>query len=406
MNFSSTRRILHVDMDAFFAAVEQQCNPRLQGKPVAVIGSNRRTVITTASYEARRFGIKTGMTLSEAKKLCPQLIMVTGNNKKYTDISTQLISIYKNYTPLVEVFSVDEAFLDITGSLKLFGGEEKIALLLKEEIREKLGLTCSIGIAPNKLLAKLASDQQKPDGLMILKPEEVPSLLAKLPVKELCGIGPSLEKSLAAMGIKTCGELGSTDPVLLKKKFGVMGEKLYLMGMGIDDSPVVPLEEEKEIKSVGHSMTLEEDTWDKNLLSLHILKLSEMVGRRLRSYGYQGRTVTLTLRYADFTTFSRQETLSAYIFHTPDIYKVALQILSSIPLAQKVRLLGVSISNLNKKFLQLCLFERERKKALVTPVMDKINEKYGEFTLTWGTLLRCSRYSPIISPAWQPERRN
>jgi DNA polymerase-4 len=394
---------MHVDMNAFFAAVEQQCNPRLQGKPVAVIGSNKRTIITTASYEARAFGVKTGMTVPEAKKRCPDLILVAGDNKKYTDTCAQLISIYKNYTPVVEVFSVDEAFLEITGSTRLFGGEEKMARSLKGEIREKLGLTCSIGIAPNKLLAKLASDQQKPDGLVIIRPEEVPSLLEDLPVKELCGIGPHLEKGLAAMGIRTCGELGRTNPVLLKSRFGIIGERLHLMGLGMDDSPLIPLEEEEEIKSVGHSMTLEKNIWDKNLIALHILQLSEMVGRRLRTYGYQGRTVSLTIRYADFTTFSRQHTLPDYIAHTVDIYQAAMRILSSIRLEQAVRLLGVSVSNLCKRAVQLCLFEEGKKKALVTQAMDEINGRYGEFTLTWGTLLLRYRHAGVISPSWRPE---
>jgi len=403
VNQSPSRRIMHVDMNSFFASVEQQCNPRLRGKPIAVIGSNKRTIITTASYEARAFGIKTGMTVPEAKKLCPDLILVTGDNKKYTDTCTQLISIYENYTPAVEVFSVDEAFLDITGSTWLFGGEERMARLIKEEIREKLGLTCSIGIAPNKLLAKLASDWQKPDGLVIIRAEEVTTLLEDLPAKELCGIGPHLEQYLAAMDIKTCGELGRKDPALLKSRFGVIGEKLHFMGLGIDDSPLIPLEEEEEIKSVGHSMTLEKDIWDRNLISLHILQLSEMVGRRLRTYGCQGRTVALTIRYADFTTFTRQHSLKDYIAHTTDIYQTALRIISSIRLEQAVRLLGVSVSNLCKRAVQLCLFEEEKKKALATEAMDEINGRYGEFTITWGTLLLRYHHSGVISPSWRPE---
>ena len=405
MNQSPSRRIMHVDMNSFFASVEQQCNPWLRGKPVAVIGSNKRTIITTASYEARAFGVKTGMTVPEAKKLCPDLILVTGDNKKYTDTCAQLVSLYKNYSPAVEVFSVDEAFLDITGSTKLFGGEEKMARLLKEEIRKKLGLTCSIGIAPNKLLAKLASDRQKPDGLVIIRAEEVTALLEDLPVKELCGIGPHLEQYLAAMGIKTCGELGRKDPALLKSRFGVIGEKLHLMGLGMDDSPVIPLEEEEELKSVGHSMTLEKDIWNRELIALHLLQLSEMVGRRLRTYGCQGRTVALTIRYADFTTFTKQQTLKDSITHTTDIYQTALRIISSIRLEQAVRLLGVSVSNLCKRAVQLCLFEKGKKKGLATQAMDEINGRYGEFTVTWGTLLMRYHHSGVISPSWRPEGR-
>ena len=404
MNSPPLRRIMHVDMNSFFASVEQQCNPHLRGKPIAVIGSHKRTVVTTASYEARAFGVKTGMTVPEARRCCPDLILVVANNNKYADTCTQLISIYEEYTPVVEVFSVDEAFLDLTGCTRLFGGEEMMARLLKKEIKERLGLTCSIGIAPNKLLAKLASDRKKPDGLVIIKPEEIPSLLENIPVRELCGIGPQLEKYLAEMDIRTCGELGRTKPSLLKDRFGVIGERLHFMGLGIDDSLVIPLEQSEEIKSVGHSMTLGKDIWDREFLNLHLLQLSEMVGRRLRSYGYQGRTVALTIRYSDFTTFEKQLTVKYYISHSADIYQAALRLLSSIKLGQAVRLLGVSISHLRKEVVQLSLFEEEKKRGLLTQAMDEINGRYGEFTITWGTLLLRYNHAGVISPSWRPGR--
>jgi DNA polymerase-4 len=395
---------MHVDMDSFFASVEQQCNPRLRGKPVAVIGAQKRTIVTTASYEARSFGVRTGMTLPEAKRLCPYLVFVVADNRKYTDTCTQLLSIYERYTPVVEVFSVDEAFLDITGSTKLLGGEKRMACFLKKEIKEKVGLTCSVGIAPNKLLAKLASDREKPNGLVIITSEEIPSFLEHLPVKELCGIGPALERYLSEMSIRTCGELGRTTPSLLKERFGVIGEKLHSMGLGIDDSPVIPLEQSEEVKSIGHSMTLEGDIRDRELLGMHLLHLSEMVGRRLRTYGFQGRTVALTLRYSDFTTFTRQRTLKSSISHTHDIYQAALRLLSSVKLEQAVRLLGVSISSLRKEAVQPSLFEGEEKKALVTQAMDEINGRYGGFTVTWGTLLLKYNHAGVISPSWRPGR--
>jgi DNA polymerase-4 len=299
---------------------------------------------------------------------------------------------------------VDEAFLDITGTTKLFGGEERMACFLKREIKEKVGLTCSVGIAPNKLLAKLASDREKPNGLVIITSEEIPSLLEHLPVKELCGIGPALERYLAEMSIRTCGELGRTSPSLLKERFGVIGEKLHSMGLGIDDSPVIPLEQSEEVKSVGHSMTLEGDIRDRGLLGMYLLHLSEMVGRRLRTYGFQGRTVALTLRYSDFTTFTRQRTLKSSISHTQDIYQAALRLLSSVKLEQAVRLLGVSISSLRREAVQPSLFEGEEKKVLVTQAMDEINGRYGEFTVTWGTLLLKYNHAGVISPSWRPGR--
>jgi len=210
-----SRTIMHIDMNAFFASVEQQCNPFLRNKPIAVIGTNQRTVVTTSSYQARAFGVKTGMTLRKAKKHCPHLILVTGDNAKYTDTCVKITSIFKHYTPVVEVFSIDEAFLDVTASPSSFRNPTHIASLVKKEIKDTLGLTCSVGIAPNKLLAKLASGLKKPDGLVEIKPKNVSLLLENLPVNKLCGIGPHLERYLAEMGIKTCGELGRTNPSLL-----------------------------------------------------------------------------------------------------------------------------------------------------------------------------------------------
>ncbi len=394
----ASRIIMHIDMNAFFASVEQQCNPALRNKPIAVIGSNHRTVVTTSSYQARAFGVKTGMTVREAKRCCPHLILVTGNNTKYTDTCVKFTSIFKDYTPLVEVFSIDEAFLDITGSLKLFHSPGHIAASIKKEIKDKLGLTCSVGIAPNKLLAKLASNLKKPDGL-----EEVSSLLEKLPVKELCGIGSHLEAYLAEMGIRTCGELGRSSVSSLKKRFGIIGEYLHSMGQGIDDSPVIPLGEESPPKSIGHSMTLPSDISQRKVMAKHLFRLAEMVGRRLRRHRLQGRTIALTVRYSDFTTFTRQLTLKHSIDHSQHIYHNALKILNAIRLKQAVRLLGVTISNLISSTVQLPLFEEGQKRMIITRMMDDINDRYGEFTLTWGSILFPFCHYGVISPAWRPE---
>jgi DNA polymerase-4 len=401
----SARVILHIDMNAFFASVEQQGNPALRGRPIAVIGSAKRTVVTTSSYEARAYGVKTGMTVGEAKRHCPQLILVIGDNRKYTWTSAGIVKIFLDYTPLVEVFSIDEAFLDITASQRLFGPPERIASLIKARIRRLFGITCSIGIAPNKLLAKLASEMRKPDGLVVIGEDKVKSVLENLPVRELCGVGSKTGRKLELLGIRSCGELGRFPPELLRKRFGIIGEKLHLMGRGIDDSPVVPAEDSDEVKSVGHSMTLEHDISSHKEILRHLLQLSEMVGRRARRYNVRGRTVTLSLRYADFDTWvGRQKTLPEHINRSGDIYRAVAAILDTLVLEQPVRLLGVRLSSLSYQGSQLPLFAEERKKSLMIGAVDRVNDRYGDFTVTFGSILdEKEKGSRVISPAWRPE---
>jgi len=398
------RTILHIDMNAFFASVEQQSNPALRGKPVAVSGSESRTVILTASYEARAFGVKTGMTLWEARQKCPELILVPVNNRLYTWVSSRIIDIMRDYTPLVEVFSIDEAFLDITGSINLFGGVDQICSLIKSRIKSGFGITCSIGVAPNKLLAKLASDMQKPDGLTFIGRNEIARTLEHLPVRALCGIGRKMEQHLLMLGIRTCGELGRFDLRLLEKKFGLTGRKLHFMGRGIDDSPVVAEEEAEEVKSVGHSTTLKRDLTERDDILKVLLQLSEMVGRRARRYGVAGRTVHLTVRYTDFTTFEKQEIQTARINRSMDIYRAAVKILDDTPLVQGVRLLGVRISGLHCQGDQLPLFPEEQAGLKLTEAMDQVNNRHGDFTVMFGSLLdQSGKGSHVISPAWKPE---
>ncbi|MBI5810329.1 MAG: DNA polymerase IV, partial [Deltaproteobacteria bacterium] len=340
------RVILHLDMNAFFASVEQRANPQLRGKPIAVTGSGERTVVTTASYEARAYGVKTGMNRFEAKKLCPHIIFVIGDNRKYIEASGRVLNILKGFSPMVEVFSIDEAFLDLTGTYGLFGPPEGIAMEIKKRIMDETGLTCSIGIAPNKLLAKLASDMKKPDGLVVIKEDDVTETLEALPVRELCGIGPKLTEGLSAMGIRTCGELGRAPASALRARFGIIGERLKLMGQGMDESPVMAAGEEGEAKSVGHSMTLPEDVSDSAAIDRYLLKLSEMVGSRARRYGLKGRKVSLTIRYPDFYTFTRQTSLPSATNDTRAIYDAGGRILSSIKLRSAIRLIGISISSI------------------------------------------------------------
>ncbi len=399
------RQILHIDMNAFFASVEQRANPALRGRAMAVAGSETRGVILSPSYEARAFGVRTGMTYGEARTACPGLLLVPADPSKYSSACEELIRIWEDFSPVVELFSIDEAFLDVTGCEELFGDPIRIAVRIKERIWNEKGLTCSIGIGPNKLLAKLGSDMQKPDGLVLISPEDVSAVLEDLPVKDLCGIGPNLTRQLASIGIRTCGELGRAPLEELVSRFGIIGGRLQDMGRGIDDDPVMPLARQhaEASKSIGHSMTLNEDCSDVTLIERHILQLSEKVGRRLRRGSYSGRTVCLTLRYADFQTFSRQRRLRHPVNHGLEIYATARELLGELRLTQPLRLIGVSVSSLEKGASQLLLFDTERKKQYITDARDDINDRYGDFTVTWGTLAERYAHGRVISPAWRPD---
>jgi DNA polymerase-4 len=373
-------------MDAFFISVEERDDPSLRGKPAAVCGSLSRSVVTSANYEARPFGIRAGMPVQEARRRCPPLILVEGDHSKYTETSARIFSMMKDYTPLVEVASIDEAYLDVTQSQLLFKSALHIAQLIKDRIRENERLTCSIGVAPNKLLAKLGSRLQKPDGLVIIEKERVEEILKDLPVSSLHGIGPKLEEALKSIGISTCGQLGKVHVSFLKKRFGVIGERLHEMGLGLDDSPVVPFDEEEDAKSISHSVTLEEDTSDSNLLKKVLLQLSERVSRRMRKDGFYGRRVVLTVRYSDFYTFSKQKTLPRWINSGNEIFQEVLEIFGSISHPKPIRLLGVGVSLLKKEWCQLDLFEKKDKKEKMLKTMDRVNERFGDWTLTWAGL--------------------
>jgi DNA polymerase IV len=380
------RIILHIDMDAFFISVEQRDDPSLRGKPAAVCGSLSRSVVTSATYEARPFGIRAGMPTQEAKRRCPHLILVEGNHSKYTAVSARIFSYLKEYTPCVEVASIDEAYLDITGSQLLFQSPLNLARSIKSRILVREGLTCSIGIAPNKLLAKLGSRLKKPDGLVVIARDEVEGLLKDLPVGKLHGIGPKLEESLNGIGIFTCGQLGKIPVSFLKRRFGVIGERLHEMGLGVDGSPVVPFDEEEDAKSLSHSVTLEEDTSDPVLIKKVLLQLSERVSRRMRREGFYGKRVTLTVRYSDFFTFTKQKTLSQWVNSGNEIFRYSLQIFESIQHPKPIRLLGVGVSVFNKDWGQLDLFEKREKKDHLLKAMDSVNNRFGDWTLTWGGL--------------------
>jgi DNA polymerase IV len=393
--------IICIDMDAFFASVEQQADPRLRGKPIAVIGSGGRTVITTRSYEARKFGVKTGMNIFEARKLCPHLILVVGDNEKYTYTCRELSVIYNQYTPDIEIYSIDEAFLDVTTTHHLFGGPEEIGASIKKEVKDQFGINCTVGIAPNILMAKLASDIAKPDGLKWIKPEDTETVLKDLLVKELWGIGSSTSKRLEQFGIRTCGELGRAPVSLLRNKFGIIGETLKHMGQGRCDRPLIVKEEDP--KSIGHSMTLPKDISDTEAIKAELLKLSSMVGSRARKYGFVGKKITLTIRYSDFKTFTKQVMLPAHSNCTHEIYHTILGILDSIRLTDKVRLLGVSLSQLMQETEdQLALFNDDAREKSMLKAVDSLNDKFGDFTVTWASYMKTMEPQSVISPAWRP----
>ncbi len=389
-------------MDAFFASVEQRDNPELRNKPIAVTGGGERTVITTSSYEARAYGVKTGMTTYQAKKLCPDLIFVVGNNQKYAQACAMLEEICLRFTPDIEIYSIDEVFLDITGSYHLLGTPEHLAHTLKTTVKNELGLTCTVGMGQNILIAKLASDLAKPDGFRWMKEDDLPVVLERLPVKKLWGIGSHTEEKLRAMGITTCGELGRAPLSPLVERFGIMGERLKAMGAGKLERPLEVASPES--KSIGHSITLPEDLSKRDEMTSCLLRLSEKVGRRARRYGYKGRTVTLTVRYTDFKTFTKQTTLPVYTNDTGEIYRCAVSILDGIRLRKKVRLFGVSLSGFGKDGDQMLLFEetKREKKAALAKAMDTVNDKFGEHAIVQAATISQEEGPGVISPSWRP----
>ncbi len=318
--------IMCADMDAFFASVEQRDNPKLRGKPIAVIGQGERTVLATCSYEARRYGVKTAMTPDAAKRLCPDIIFVIGDHRKYSSICRQMEEICLGLTPDIEVYSIDEVFLDVTRSHHLFENPTAMARTLKDTVRKELGVTCTVGIGPNILIAKLASELAKPDGLRWIENSEIPAILESLPIKQLWGIGAQTEKKLKSMGITTAGQLGRMPLSALTRRFGIFGQQLQAMGNGtlkrsVERGSGPP-------KSISHSTTLPRDIWKADEIHACLLHLCEKVGYRARHHGHTGNKVTLTIRYADFTTFSRQMTLPVSTNDTSEIYKASTGLLN------------------------------------------------------------------------------
>ena len=387
------RIIIHVDMDAFFASVEQAADPTLRGKPVLVCGGlDTRTVVAAASYEARKYGVHAAMPLAIARIKCPNGIFIEGDPEKYIYTSIRLNDLFREFTPIVEEFSIDESFLDVTDVADRYGGPIEMGRQIKERVRERFNLPCSVGIGPNKLLSKTAANLGKPDGLMTLDYKDIPDKFHPLPVDKLYGVGEETAKKLAMLGVRTIGQLAALPVPALKKIFGVVGELLHDAANGIDNSPILTPEEMPPPKSVGNDHTLHADTLDQDVIHSVLLGLSSKVARRLRKGGHAGRTVTVKIRFADFTTITRGRTLDAYVDLDKEIFDVARDIVDSIQKQRAIRLLGVSVSNLihTPPERQRSLFDYSwwKKYQAVIKSIDKARDKYGERAIVWGALLR------------------
>jgi DNA polymerase-4 len=377
--------IIHLDMDAFFAAVEQKVNPALKGKPVIIGGpADSRGVVSTCSYEARNYGVHSAMPMKRAHELCPDAIHIDTSGGKYSYISVEILKILKNHTPFVEAVSIDEAFLDITSIHKRFGGPSKTALNIKKAIKDKLGLTASVGIAPNRSVAKIASSSNKPDGLVEIKPKEVQQFLWGQPVGHIWGVGPKSVEALNKADIFTIGDLAKTPENKIKTMFGIMGPGLVKMAKGGGDENVRESHISYDAKSMGHEHTFDKDSNDPDRVIGLLLYLSDRVSRRLRQSGCEARTVTLKIRKSNFKFVTRASTLSNYFDTEKTIFLTAKKlILKHRFLDQPIRLLGVNVSKLrpkkNPEFDDLLIeYKPEQKNKKLDELLDKLRDKHGE----------------------------
>ncbi|MCC6650142.1 MAG: DNA polymerase IV [Candidatus Eisenbacteria bacterium] len=376
--------ILLVDMDAFFASVEQAYHPHLRGKAVIVCGDpSRRGVVTAASYEARPFGVRAGMPTAEAKRLCPDAEFVEGSPRKYVEKSLELLELFLTYTPDVEPFSVDEAFLDL-GKLGARGATREAAIAMAREIQQRItdehGLSASIGIGPNKLIAKMASGVNKPRGLTPLDEEEFRRLFWPMDVQELWGVGPKMSEHLKRMGIATVGDLGRAAESQLEQSFGLIGPHLRNAAWGRDQTPVIPYHEGVDPKSMGHEVTLPEDCREDAFLEGTLLRLSDQVARRLRGDGFVSRTLTLKLRDFRFRTITRQRALTVAVDDHLAIFEVVRSLWRANWKGEPLRLLGVSAGALEHKGEgeQGELFSTDDRKKTLQAALDQVRDKLGE----------------------------
>ena len=377
------RWIMHVDMDAFFASVEQLDNPDLRGKPVIVGGQSCRGVVSTCSYEARRYGVHSAMSMAEARKLCPHGEYVPVRMRRYQEVSKKIMSIFHDFTPLVEQLSIDEAFLDVSGMEKLYHNTEEIGWLIKKRIAAETGLTASVGLAPNKFLAKMASDLQKPDGFTIIRHAEAAKFIADFPVTKIFGIGRMAEKSLLQYGIATIGQLAAADNNVLKKVFGKNADSVHRLAQGIDERPVVT---EYVPKSIGRETTFTQDLFTEEQCRRELLKLSGQTGFRLRSKGYTGHTLTLKVKFTDFRIVTRSITSETDICCDEDIYALAVKLLHEVDLKKGIRLLGVTVSNLSEGDCGTLGFEEDKKQIQRNEAVDALKKRFGENIIKRGSI--------------------
>jgi len=405
------KHIIHMDLDAFYASVETLDNPELAGKPVIVGGSERRGVVCAASYEARKFGVHSAQPTATAKRLCPSGIFLPLRMKRYQEMSGRVFDVYHRFTPLVEALSIDEAFLDVTDSVRLFGTPVTIAGMIRASVREETGLTVSAGVATNKLLAKIASDMHKPDGLTVVPPGREKEFLSPLPVGKLWGVGKVTEETLRRMSVSTIGDLSGIPEDVLERKLGKNGVWLHRLSLGVDDREV---ESEREARSIGHEDTYPEDLTDIGSIKTELLSLSTRVSARMRRNGVKGRTITLKVKYRDFTLVTRAETLHQVTDDGGDLYRSVLPLLAKTEAGKRpVRLLGISVSNLSAGETvrreegsgQLMLFGKppgggdgkttgkleppipsREKKENINRAVDRIREKFGDKGISPGVL--------------------
>ena len=385
------RAILHVDMDAFYASVEVMDRPELAGKPVIVGGSvESRGVVTAASYEARVFGVHSAMSSARARRLCPHGVFIESRMWRYVEVSHDIRRILDAFTPLIEPISIDEAFLDVTGSQALFGSAPDIGRAIKRRIRDEVGLIASVGVAPNKYLAKLASDLEKPDGFVVITQEEAEARLAPLPVWRLWGVGKKTEEAFAKAGLRTVADVTRAPDTLLENLVGSYAPRLKMLVRGLDDRPVIP---DADAKSIGAENTFARDIADAQALRAELDLLSERVARRARADGMAGFTVNLKARYADFSTVTRAKTLAAATCDSVAIRDAARELLEKRldRDGRALRLLGVSLSNLaHADEISRDLFDSNARtntsrNRTLDSVMDALRERFGASAVSRGT---------------------
>ena len=382
--------ILHVDMDAFYAAIEQRDNPNLVGKPVVVGGSaTGRGVIAAASYEARKFGLHSAMPSAQAIRLCPHAIFIKPQMEKYSAVSKQIREIFNRFTPVFEPLALDEAFLDVTGSQKLFGDAQTIGRKIQATIAEELQLVASVGVAPNKFLAKLASDLDKPNGFMVVQQANVTEFLDPLDISRVWGIGPKTQKTFLKLGVQRIGQLRKLPKETLKQLFGLNADHFWRLARGIDTRQVVP---DRIAKAVGHESTFSQDVSDNHVLESWVWELADQVGRRLRRNQIRGKTIRVKIRFHDFRTISRSKTIAVHTNSTRVIAENSLRLLHAVRNEQRdsIRLLGVSVGGLSRQTGQQQLLfgqQQDEQAKQIDSTADAIRDRFGSAAMKRGSTL-------------------